>query len=245
LALLRTYALSPEALRGYLRRTFWRFQIIVTLSFLLFGLYLALFARPIRWVIVIPMLVVIALAYFFIIFLNYRHQMRVLYSVRIELDGSGVIYNQFGQEPLRISRADITQARERNDGLFIETVDPRLKMLIPNGLARDGDQAVRQDVAAWVKIKPNEASAREGLFWARMGAYGAAFMILLFVNQFWLAALLGLALFAYGSYTQARLNRVHFDSPGTVRFYSSALTFIIFIILMKSCLLGLLWVMGW
>jgi hypothetical protein len=210
-----------------------------------FGLYLALFARPIRWPIVAPMLLVIGLAYFLIIFFHYRQQLRLLYSVRIELDGSGVIYRQLGEEPLRISRADIVRARERRDGLLIETVDRRMSILVPRGLARDGDEAVRRDISAWVRIEPAAPPERERLFWARAAAYTVAFLTLLFIDQFWLALALAAGLFAFSTYTEMRLTQVHYDSPGVVRLYSSALTFVIFIILMKSCFLGLFWAMGW
>jgi len=229
----------------HLRRLFWRFQIVATVGFLLFGLYLALFARPIRWAIVIPILAVIGLAYFSIIFVHYRHQMRVLYSVRVELDGSGVIFNRYDQDPLRISRADIIRATERKDGLFIETIYPRLNMLIPNGLARDGDRAVREDVSAWVRIEPVNRRGYQGLYWVRTGAYALAFIILLFVNQFWLSAGTGLLLFGYVVFAGSHFDRIYNITPGTARFYSSALVFVIFLVFMKFCLLGVLWLMGW
>ena len=45
--MLRTYAISPEKLRQMLRQLLLRFQGIITISFLLFGLYLALYG-PVR-----------------------------------------------------------------------------------------------------------------------------------------------------------------------------------------------------
>src|SRR5574338_1164844 len=121
--MLRIYALAPETLRRMMRRTFWRFQALVTASFLVFGLYLAFLAGPVRWQVAGPILILIALAYFFVIFFYYRVQLRVLYSARYEIDGSSISYRQAGQNVLRIMRTDIASVRVRKDGLWIETND--------------------------------------------------------------------------------------------------------------------------
>ena len=54
--LLHTFALSPVTLNKFLRRSFWRFQLISTLSFLVFGVYLALNPQPVNWPVLLVLL---------------------------------------------------------------------------------------------------------------------------------------------------------------------------------------------
>ena len=242
--MLRTYALSPAALRRILMRTFWRFQIIVTLSFLAFGLFLASGGQPINWLAAGPVVFVIALAYFFIIFYNYRQQMRLLYSVRIELDNSSIIYRQAGMAPHRVMRGAILGVHEMKEGLLIETDDARLNLFVPFGLSRDGDTDVRRALAAWSQFEPLRRTYPTGGWWWVGGGVAAAIAILLFANRLWLVAGLGVILFAYGSYLENRLQRSINASPGMVRMVTMAFTFLIFVVVMKSCFLTVTLVMG-
>jgi hypothetical protein len=242
--MLRTYALSPSALRRYLMRTCWRFQGIVTLSFLTFGLFMASAGQPINWLVAGPVVLVIALAYFLIIFLNYRQQMRLLYSVRVELDGSSIIYRQAGNPPHRVMRGAILGVRETRNGLLIETDDPRLDLFVPFGLSRDGDSEVRRALAAWSQFEPMRKNHIPGAWWMVIGGVIAALAILLFANSLWMVALLGVALFAYGTYLENRLQRSIRVVPGMVRMVTMAFTFLIFVVVMKSCFLTVTLVLG-
>lgn len=242
--MLRTYALSPAALRRILMRSFWRFQIIVTLSFLAFGLFLASGGQPINWLAAGPVVVIIALAYFFIIFFNYRQQMRLLYSVRIELDSSSIIYRQAGMAPHQVMRGAILSVHEMKDGLLIETDDARLDLFVPFGLSRDGDSEVRRALAAWSQFEPMRRTYPSGAWWLVIGGVMAALAILLFANRLWLVAMLGVILFAYGTYLENRLQRSINVAPGMVRMVTMAFTFLIFVVVMKSCLLTVTLVLG-
>jgi hypothetical protein len=235
--ILHTFSLSPETLRKYLLRSLKRFQVYITISFLLFGLYLAWFAGPVHWPTAIIISAVIALAYFLIIFFNYRQQIRLLYSVRIELDGSGIIYHQLGAEPLRISRADVVRVQEREDGLWIETVDPRINMLVPLGLSRDGDEVVRLMLKKWASVEPLIRNSLDPHRWLRIVIYLLAILILLFANTLWIIIPLSAAVFVYGVYAERRLARVYDFTPGVKRMYSMAFSFLIFVITMKSCIM--------
>lgn len=242
--MLRTYALSPAALRRILMRTFWRFQIIVTLSFLAFGLFLASGGQPINWLAAGPVVFVIALAYFFIIFFNYRQQMRLLYSVRVELDSSSIIYRQAGMPPHRVMRGAILGVHEMKEGLLIETDDARLDLFVPFGLSRDGDSDVRRALAAWSQFEPLRRTYPSGSLWLVGGGVIAALAILLFANRLWLVAVLGVILFGYGTYLENRLQRSINVAPGMVRMVTMAFTFLIFVVVMKSCFLTVTLVMG-
>lgn len=236
--MLRTYALSPDTLRRFLWRTLLRFQVIVTLSFLVFGLYLALFAKPVDWSFASLIMFVIGLAYFFIIFFNYRQQARMLFSVRYDIDGNSIIYRQRGQDVLRIMRADITYVLERGDGLWIETRDPRVRLLIPYGLARDGDADMLNTLQAWTEVE-RRADHRNPLPWLLIIGLLGALLILLFANTLYLILPLGALLVAFALFTERRVGRNYPTFPGIVRMYSMAFSFLIFIILMKSCFIGL------
>lgn len=237
--MLRSYALAPGTLRRFLRRMFWRFQLIVTISFLAFGLYLTWFSRPILWPRVLPIVVIIALAYFFVIFFNYRQQVRLLYSIRYELDGSSIIYRQVGQELRRLMRADIAQAQQRRDGLWIQNVDGTMNLLVPKGLARDGDEDFLQTLDAWVGVERKEEARPASKVGLLFFAVAAALIILIFINNLWVTVPLGVALFILGILLERRLERSQTVAPGTARMYSLAFSFLIFIIIMKSCMLGI------
>ncbi|RPJ47367.1 MAG: hypothetical protein EHM21_08205 [Chloroflexi bacterium] len=152
--MVRSYALAPETVRRILRRTFWRFQLIAALSFIGFGLYLGFLARPVNWDLAAPMITLITIAYFAIIFYQFRRQLRLLYNERYELDDSSITYRQGKQRPLHIPRSDITGVLERGDGLTIQTARSRKALFIPNGLAREGDTDFRATLGTWVTIQP-------------------------------------------------------------------------------------------
>lgn len=218
---------------------FWRFQIIVTVSFLAFGLYLAWFARPVQWPRVLPIIGIIALVYFVVIFFNYRQQVRLFYSIRYELDGSSIIYRQVGQDLRRIMRADISQAQQRRDGLWIKTVDESMSMLIPKGLARDGDEDFRQTLDAWVGIEPAVEGRRTRKVSLVLLAIAGALLILVFANSLWIIAPMGVALVLLGAIAERQMTRSYSLTPGAARMYSMAFSFLIFILIMKSCMLGI------
>ncbi len=233
--MLRSYALAPETIRRFLRHAFWRFQGITTLSFLLFGLYLAWFGRPVNWSFAGPLVGIIALAYFFIIFFNYRQQIRILYSARYEIDEAGLAYRQLEANSMRLMRADLKEAQERKDGLQVETVEG-VTLLVPYGLARDGDFDFRSTLQAWVGVKPLPPSQSAPRFWLFILEGVGALAILVFANSLWVIVPLIVFVIAFGAYTERRLAKVHDVPPGIVRMYNTAFSFLIFVIFMKACL---------
>jgi hypothetical protein len=235
--MLHTFSLSPETLRKYLLRTIWRFQLVVTLSFLLFGLYLAWLAGPLHMQAAVAITIIIALAYFFIIFFNYRQQIRLLYSVRVELDGSGIIYRQHNQEPLRISRADIIDVAEHPDGLLIQTTDSRIFMLIPFGLARDGDEVVRRMLQKWGQAVPPSQPKRRSGRWQRFLGYFFALLIILFANNLMILIPFGVLLFVFVVHSERRLRQDYTALPGSNRMSGMAFSFLFFVLAMKSCIM--------
>jgi hypothetical protein len=188
---------------------------------------------------VVPVVVVIALVYFVILFFNYRQQLRLLYSVRVDLDGSSIAYRQAGQEPQRVMRGAIARVLEHKDGYLIETSDPRFHLMIPNGLARDGDEAVRTALMTWSGIVPLPRHRSSEPALSLFGFVSAVF-VLVFVNSLWIVIPLGIFIFFWGFYAERRLARASTVLPGTIRMYNSALAFLLFVILMKSCILTLL-----
>lgn len=236
--MVRVFALAPETLRRILRRTLLRFQALVTVSFLAFALYLTFLSTPVRWQLAGPIVGIVALAYFLVIFFNYRQQLRLLYSIRYEMDHSAIIYRQANQAPLRLMRADVTGAVERKDGLWIETVDGA-GLLILNGLARNGDQEMRSVVENWVEIR--RAVPQQGAPFGRMVLIGLAGMlvVLLFANRLEIILPLGVLALVTGLYTERRLTRIQDAVPGRMRMYNMAFSFLIFVLIMKSCLIGM------
>jgi hypothetical protein len=237
--MFRAYALAPETVQRFMRRLYWRFQAMVTLTFAIFGIYLAFLGGPVNWRAAGPIVAVIALAYFFIIFFNYRSQLRLLYSLRYEIDGSSITYRQVGQDPRRISRADITRVEERKDGLLVEMVDEGGALRIPYGLARGGDVDFRTTLGAWLGVVPVTARKRPSMRRLFLLGGGSALLVLLFANSLLVILPLLILVFLFGLYTERRVS-LHPDAgPGAARMYNMAFSFVIFVILMKSCLLAL------
>lgn len=236
--MLRSYALSPETLRRFLLRSFWRFQLITTLSFLGFGVYLAFFAKPIDWRAAGPIVGIIALAYFFIIFLNIRQQLRLLYATRYELNGSSLTYRQASQRPLHIMRADITSVEACQEGLRVNTMDPHSNLLVPRGLARNGDADFNETLEAWVGIKQPPLQ-RQSQAWLVLVVSLASLLVVLFANTLWFIIPLGILTVAFSLYAERRMRLAPDATPGSARTYSLAFSFVIFVILIKFCVIAM------
>ena len=235
--MLRSYALSPNTLRKILRNSFLRFLGNVTISFLVFGLYLALFNHPVKWSFAGPVVGVIAAAYLLIMFFNYRQQLRILFSARYELDGSSVIYRQLQKEQLRIMRADVTAVQERKNGLWIQTVDSRVSMLVPYGLARDGDADMRRTLDLWVGVSPRDREKRDPVIRPVVIGGVGGLLVLLFANNFWILLGIVVLIILYSIWIERRYGQAYDRYPGAMRSYNMAFSFLIFVILMKSCLI--------
>lgn len=242
--MLRIYALAPETVRRIMRRTFWRFLTLATLSILAFGLYLAFFAGPVRWGVAGPIFGVIALAYFFVIFFQYRSQLRLLYSVRCEIDGSGISYKQAGQPPLRILRSEISSVRVRQDGLWVETTENSPGLLIPLGLAREGDQDFRETLGAWVGVVPIEARPPAPLGPQLAIALGGSMLVLLFANSLAVILPLLVLVMIVGVGLERRIQASGERGPGLALVYSYGFSFLLFIMIMKSCMIAMLMLVG-
>lgn len=222
-----------------LRRMLLRLLGFTTLSLLMFCAYLVLFGGPVRWEVAGPAFGLIALAYFLILFLSYRQNLRWLYSVRYELDYSSITFRQRNREPLRVARADIIDVEVDRDGLQIRTVSGSPDLFVPRGLARSGDEDVRQTLLKWTgsRVPPVPPQPRRAK--ALMMGVGGSLLVLLFANQLGLIIPLGLATLAYGIFLEQRMNAAAESDPGTVRTFSAAFTFLIFVIVMKACLVSM------
>lgn len=235
---MRTFALSPDTIRRQLRRVFWRFQIMVTLSFLAFGGYLAL-NQPVNWAIAAPILAVIALVYFLIIFIHYRQQQRTLNSFRLDAAQSSLTLRQWGQPPLMIARGHIYAIQDRKDGLWIYTADPRIRMHIPRGLDGDGDQVIRALLASWKHVeRVYNIRGNPDRITTWLMLIGSV-LILLFGNTLYVIVPVAVFLFAFGTYAERRILITHDLGINVSRLYSMAFGFLIFMIAMKTCVLAM------
>ena len=235
----RSYVLAPNTLRRIMRAVFWRFQLIVIISFLGFGLFLARSGRAIHWALVLPMVGVIALVYFLVIFLYYRQQIKLLYSIRYEVDGNGIIYRQIGQPSMRIGRADIAAIREGKDGIQIETVTPGVNLQIPRGLAQSGDRDLREILNAWSVIQPAEHNQNNPWLGLIFTGAAVALLIVFLTNNLWVTMPLVLFLVGFAIYSNRWMLKIPSSKPGMARMYSFAISFLVFMAIMKSLLLAM------
>jgi len=238
--LLRVYALSPETLNRLLNRMLRQFFLVVTISFLIFGGYLASFGQDVNWPAALLITLFVSLAYFLLIFFQYRRQLRYLYSVRYEVDSSSITFKQAAHPAQRLNRADILSVEDRPDAFWIAAVDPRLNLRIPHGLARDGDEDLRRTFSSWVGVKKVEKEPRGPKVVLLSTGLAAAFAILVFVNTLQLILPLGLLIFVAGNYLEYRLkNHEKNHEPEMLRTYTMTFSFILFIIIMKSCMISI------
>lgn len=242
--MFRTYALAPNTVRRLLRWMFWRFQLLVTASFVGFAAYLGLLAKMVVWEAAVTISLIIALAYFFVIFFHYRQQIRLLYSMRYEIDGSKIVYRQVGKEPLQVSRADIVKIHARQDGLWLETANPGISLFVPAGLSRDGDADFRETLSAWTgtevtDVQPQGRGLRLWIF-----VLASSLLVLLFANSLILILPLGVFVLLLALYNERKLRRRPDINPGIVRMYNIAFSFLLFVIMMKACLISITMAMG-
>lgn len=237
--MLRIYALSPETLNRLLNRMLRQFLMVVTISFLIYGGYLASFGPDIHWPAALLITLLICLAYFLLIFFQYRQQLRLLYSVRYEIDSSSITFRQAAYPVQRINRADILSVEDRPDSFWIEAVDRRLNLRIPHGLARDGDEDLRRTFSTWVGVKKVVKEPRGAKVALLLTGFATAFVILLFVNTLQMILPLGLLIFVTGNFLEYRLKLEKNHEPGILRTYNMAFSFILFIIIMKSCMISM------
>jgi hypothetical protein len=242
--MFRTYALAPITVRRLLSWIFWRFQLLVTASFVGFAAYLGLFAKTVVWEAAITISTIIALAYFFVIFFHYRQQIRLLYSIRYEIDGSKIVYRQVGKEPLPVSRADIVKVHTRPNGLWIETATPGGGLFVPFGLSRDGDTDLRETLSAWTgtEIIDELRQGQGARLWILVLV--GSLLVLLFANSLFLVIPAGALVLFLALYNERRFLRKPGINPGVVRMYNIAFSFFLFVILMKACLIGVTMAMG-
>jgi hypothetical protein len=253
--MLRSYALAPETIRRLLRRSFWRFQVIAAISFVGFGLYLALRPGPVDWNSAGPMVALIAVVYFAIIFYQFRLQLRTLYNERYELDDSSITYRQGKQRPMHISRADIARALERSDGISIEISGSHASLLIPRGLAREGDADFRATLGTWVTVQPvagidQPPWHRRFEVWAWGAVVVVALLVMFLFENLWLVAGLGVLVIAFAFVTDRqpgwsrrsaltqRLTDLVSENPNRIRVMNMAVGFLVFVILVKFCLIS-------
>ena len=232
-----TFPLAPETIRMMLLRSRLRAQLIVTITFLVFAVSVTSSGQPVNGWVVGGVIAVLFLADFATIFFSYRSQLRALYSVRIEINSRQVVFRQFNHEPVVINRADVEDLTETRDGLLITTPYARLKMLIPRGLAKNGDFEVRRILSEWAPIDRRQIAGRRTswlMFWFSVLA---GLFILMFANSLLIAVPLGVFLFFFGTYAERRLNSTYDVDPRIIRSYSIAFSFLIVVVMMKSCLM--------
>ena len=116
-------------------------------------------------------------------------------------------------------------------------------MLVPTGLARDGDEVVRRAISAWAAIEPLDQTNRPKSWLTFLGLVGGL-GILLFANSLWVILPLGMVLLLYSIYFERRLLQNDNILPGVTRMYTTTFSFLIILVVLKSCFLGMVWFMG-
>lgn len=235
--MLRTYFLSPETLRRMIRRAFWRFQFVVTATFLALCANFYLLGDPVNWNVAGPILIFLAFIYFLLIFINYQQQLRLLLSLRYEVDGNSISLRQIGHPTLSVFRADITAVNENDRGVQIYTANPRVHLLIPKGLSRNGDEDFHLTLIQWHPDRFTQSTTNRWLSRSLWIGVPIGLLIILFVNSLWLFWVAMVLVTGYTLFIEQLLMRALDTQPGYYRMVNLAFSFLFLIVIIKSCLM--------
>lgn len=227
---MKTYSLAQDTIRRQLRRAFVRFQIAV--FFILFILAGFLFTD---WVVGLPIFLIVMAAYVFITVTHFRRERRFLHSLRVDLTPDDLRLYLDYHPPAAVERRNVFAVQETHEGLYVSSYDTK-HLTVPFGLADDGDQQVRATLSDWTWIRPIPAYRHLSDVPLFIGLV-VAMTVLVMVNTLYPALIVGGALVLYYLYVYFRVRWVFHLDPEVFRSYTMALTFMIFIIVMKTCIL--------
>lgn len=231
---MSSYRLSQATIRRKLRLAFIRFQLAVI--FLLAVLAGYLFSDPsLRWVAGLPIFLGVLALYGWIAVLHFRHERRRLHALHVDVTERDL--RLFSGELLVHSarREDVYQIQEQHAGLRVSTYDYR-HLTVPFGLAEDGDEKVRDALSTWTHIRPIPAYRYLSDWPLAIGLLVALFVLVL-VNSLETALFFGGALAVYYLLVYLRTRWVYDIDPAAHQSYTLAMSFMIFIVILKLCVL--------
>jgi hypothetical protein len=231
---VKTYPLSPTTIRRQLWRAFFRFQ--VAMFFILMILASYLFSDPpLRWVVGLPIFLVVLAVYAWITITHFRRELNFLRTLRVDLTERDLRLHTGFRPPAAVSRDDVYAVQELHEGLYVSTYDYK-HVTVPFGLDEDGDEQVRDTLSSWKWIRPIPAY-RYLSDWPLFIGLMVSMIVLILVNSLVPALIVGGSLALYYLIVYLRVRWVYDLDPQVFHSYTMALMFMIFIILMKLCLL--------
>lgn len=231
---MKTYSLAQTTIRRQLRRSFVRFQIAVVFILLILAGYL--FAdSQIRWAVGLPIFLIVLAAYIWITITHFRREWRFLHSLRVDLTPNELRLYLDNRPPAAVERRSVFAVQETHQGLYVSAYDYR-HLTVPFGLSEDGDLQVRETLSSWTWIRPIPAYRHLSDAPLVIGLVVAMF-VLVMVNTLYPALIVGGSLVVYYIYVYFRVRWVIQLDPQVFRSYTMALSFMIFIIIMKTCIL--------
>jgi Ca2+/Na+ antiporter len=119
---VKSYPLAEGTIRRELRRAFIRFQIAVMLILLILAGYL--FADPpLRWVVGLPIFMVVLAVYVWITIYHFRRERSYLQSLRVDLTDRDLRLYAGSRPPSAVTRDDVFAVQEMREGLYVSTYD--------------------------------------------------------------------------------------------------------------------------
>ena len=231
---MKSYPLAPETIRRELRRAFIRFQIAVIFILMILAGYL--FADPpLRWGVGLPIFLVVLAVYGWITVIHFRRERNFLQALRVDVTDRDLRLYTASRPPAEVNREDVFAVQEMKNGLYVSTYDYH-ELTVPFGLDQDGDAQVRDTLSAWTWIRPIPAYRYLSDLPLFIGLL-VSMIVLVLVNSLTPALIVGGALVLYYLVVYLRVRWVYQVDPQVFRSYTMALFFMVFIILMKLCLL--------
>lgn len=195
-----------------------------------------LFSDPaVRWLVGLPIFLAVLAAYIYITITHFRRERHFLENLRVDLTSKDLRLHLDGRSPLSVEGRDVFSVEETYEGLAIATYDYR-KLTIPSGLAGDGDDQVRDMLTGYTWIRPIPAYRYLPDLPLFVGLT-VALVVLVMVNTLYSALFVGGGLLLYFTIVYLRVRWVFHIDPQVFRSYTLALSFMMFIIIMKTCIL--------
>jgi hypothetical protein len=167
--------------------------------------------------------------------LHFRRERSYLTALRVDVTERDLRLFAGSRAALAVSREDVYLVQEQREGLYVATYDYH-HLTVPFGLEEDGDAQVRGVLSTWARIRPIPAY-RYLSDWPLAIGLLVSLTVLLLVNALAPALVIGGGLVLYYLVVYLRTRWVYTVDPEVFQSYAMALSFLIFIVVMKLCLL--------
>jgi hypothetical protein len=158
----------------------------------------------------------------------YKRQESIWKSIRIDVGEYSISRNQLNLPEIRISRKNVTQIKETNQGLMISTANKFRSLVVPNALDQADYDEIKNTLSAWTPIQAKSKSENTKiilLLFILLGGFG----VVLFSKVVWLVLIVSVMMLAIYGYYYWLLSKDKGTDPGLKRSLFIGIIFLAFI----------------